>query len=47
MGPDNKVFTRKMEQIEWYDSTKRYKICYNPRDGEDWRLYSEDHACGE
>jgi len=47
VGPGNKVFTRKMEEIEWYDSTRRYKVCYNPQNGEDWRLYTEDHRCGE
>jgi hypothetical protein len=47
VGPDNKVFTRKMEQIEWYDSTRRYKVCHHPQNGDDWRLYPEDHVCGE
>jgi hypothetical protein len=41
------VFTRKMEQIEWYDSKKRYKVCHHPQNGDDWRLYPEDHTCGE
>lgn len=47
VGPGNKVFTRKMDQVEWYDSTTRYKVCYNPQDGEDWHLYPFDHVCGE
>ena len=47
VGPDNKVFTRKLDQVEWYDSKTRYKVCYNPQDGDDWQLYPADHACGE
>jgi len=47
VGPGYKVFTRKMEQIEWYDSTRRYKVCYHPKNEDDWRLYPEVHVCGE
>lgn len=46
VGPENRVYTRKIERVEWYDSTTRYKVCYNPRDGDDWRLYPDDHICG-
>jgi hypothetical protein len=42
----DQVFTRTLEQIEWYDSTSRYHVCYNPEDAEDSRLYPADHACG-
>jgi hypothetical protein len=40
------VYTRTLEQITWYDSAAGYKVCYNPDDAEDSRLYPGDHACG-
>jgi hypothetical protein len=47
VGPANKVFTRRIDQVEWYDSKTRYKVCYNPQNGDDWQLYPDDHVCGE
>ncbi|HEX6373763.1 MAG TPA: hypothetical protein VF006_32850 [Longimicrobium sp.] len=40
------VHAHTMEEITWYDPAKRYKVCYNPQDPKDWKLYSADHACG-
>ena len=40
------VFTRTLEQITWYDPATTYKVCYNPGDADDSRLYSADHTCG-
>lgn len=38
--------THTMEQITWYDPSASYKICYNPQDATDWKLYRADHVCG-
>jgi hypothetical protein len=40
------VFTRTLEQITWYDPATTYKVCYNPADANDSRLYPGDHSCG-
>ena len=42
----DEVYTRTLNEITWYDSTANYKVCYNPEDGDDSRLYPGDHACG-
>lgn len=42
----NGVHTKTMEEVTWYDPAKTYKVCYNPQDPEDWKLYSSDHVCG-
>lgn len=42
----NGVHAQTMEQVQWYDSSKTYKVCYNPADANDWELYPSDHACG-
>lgn len=42
----NGVHAHTMEQITWYDPAKSYKVCYNPQDPKDWKLYAQDHACG-
>jgi hypothetical protein len=42
----NGVHAHTMEEITWYDPAKTYKVCYNPQDPKDWKLYSADHACG-
>ena len=47
VGPRNQVFSRTVDQVEWYDRTTRYKVCYNPQNGDDWKLYPSDHVCGE
>ena len=43
---EDQVFPRTMEQITWYDSTVTYKVCYDPSDPSDSRLYASDHQCG-
>lgn len=47
VGPGNRVYTRTMDQVEWYKPTHRYKVCYNPQDGDDWKLYTTEHVCGQ
>lgn len=42
----NGVHAQTMEEITWYDPAKTYKVCYNPADPKDWKLYSFDHVCG-
>jgi len=41
-----KVYPRTLERITWYDSTTTYKVCYNPADPDDSKLYPAGHACG-
>ncbi len=43
---DGKVYTRTLEQITWYEPTETYKVCYNPADPEDAKLYTAEHKCG-
>ena len=40
------VFARTLNQITWYDPDTEYKVCYNPGDPADSRLYPVDHECG-
>jgi hypothetical protein len=42
----NGVHTETMKEIAWYHPDRTYKVCYNPADPADWKLYSSDHACG-
>ncbi|HEU4882564.1 MAG TPA: hypothetical protein VFT45_09975 [Longimicrobium sp.] len=42
----NGVHAHTMEQISWYKPETTYKVCYNPQDANDWRLYPSEHACG-
>jgi hypothetical protein len=42
----NGVHAHTMEQIAWYKPETSYKVCYNPQDADDWKLYPSDHACG-
>jgi hypothetical protein len=42
----NAVHTETQREITWYDSARTYKVCYNPQDPSDRRLYSSDHVCG-
>jgi len=42
----NHPHTQTMKEITWYDPTRSYKVCYNPKDASDWKLYSSDHVCG-
>ena len=43
---NNGVHAHTMEEITWYDPSKNYKVCYNPEDPNDWRLYASEHVCG-
>lgn len=38
--------TETMDRITWYDAAKSYKVCYNPAEATDWKLYSSTHVCG-
>lgn len=38
--------TQTMDRITWYDPARQYKVCYNPQDASDWKLYSATHVCG-
>lgn len=40
------VHPQTMEEITWYDPARTYKVCYNPQDPKDWKLYPSDHVCG-
>jgi len=42
----NNVHSRRMDEITWYDPAKKYKVCYNPADPRDHKLYTADHKCG-
>jgi alkylated DNA repair dioxygenase AlkB len=42
----NNVHSKKLQEISWYDSTRKYKVCYNPTDPKDHKLYPADHECG-
>ncbi|HEU0298465.1 MAG TPA: hypothetical protein VFR37_03405 [Longimicrobium sp.] len=42
----NGVHAHTMNEITWYDPAKTYKVCYNPQDPNDWKLYSSEHVCG-
>ena len=43
---DSKAFTRTYEKITWYDPNKKYKVCRNPADPNDSKLYPTEHSCG-
>ena len=43
---NNGVHAHTMEEITWYDPARSYKVCYNPQDPNDWKLYSAEHVCG-
>lgn len=42
----DRVHPQTMERITWYDEDKTYKVCYNPADASDWKLYPSEHVCG-
>lgn len=42
----NGVHAESMEEITWYDPQRTYKVCYDPADPADWKLYPSDHVCG-
>lgn len=43
----NSVHSESMERVTWYDPARQYKVCYNPADPTDRKLYPSDHVCGE
>ena len=42
----NAVHSESVQEITWYDPAKTYKVCYNPQDPTDRKLYASDHVCG-
>jgi hypothetical protein len=40
------VHPQTMAEISWYNPQTSYKVCYNPQDATDWKLYPADHVCG-
>jgi len=40
------VHTETQKEVTWYRPEATYKVCYNPGDPSDRRLYSSDHVCG-
>ena len=42
----NGVHTEKLERITWFDPSKQYKVCYDPAQPADWKLYEASHVCG-
>ena len=42
----NGIHTETMKEIAWYQRDRTYKVCYNPADPADWKLYNSDHTCG-
>jgi hypothetical protein len=41
-----KVYTRTMAEITWFDPAAQYKVCYNPEIPDDAKLYPASHVCG-
>ncbi|HST61723.1 MAG TPA: DUF3592 domain-containing protein [Longimicrobium sp.] len=42
----NAVHTETAKEISWYDPSTGYKVCYNPQDPADRKLYPAGHVCG-
>lgn len=42
----NGVRAKTMERVTWYEEGREYKVCYDPADPDDFRLYRSDHPCG-
>lgn len=42
----NAVHPESAAEISWYDPSTRYKVCYNPQDPTDRKLYPTAHVCG-
>ena len=36
--------TETMDRVTWHDAAKSYKVCYNPADATDWKLYASTHV---
>jgi len=42
----NAVHTEMQKEITWYNPDLMYKVCYNPQDPNDRKLYRSEHVCG-
>lgn len=42
----NGVHTETMERVTWYDAATRYKVCYDPANPSDWRMFETSVRCG-
>lgn len=42
----NGVHAETVKEITWYDPAEQYKVCYNPKDPADRKLYPAGHVCG-
>lgn len=42
----NGIHARTLEQVTWYDARRTYKVCYDPEDATDFKLYPQEHVCG-
>ncbi len=42
----NAVHAETAKEITWYDASTGYKVCYNPQDPTDRKLYPAAHVCG-
>ena len=42
----NGVHAKTMEEVTWYDAERGYKVCYDPANSADFKLYRADHVCG-
>lgn len=40
------VHPQTLKEISWYNPQTQYKVCFNPADATDWKLYPTDHVCG-
>jgi YD repeat-containing protein len=43
----DQVITKTLNEITWFKPEARYKVCYNPADPNDAKLYLADHRCGQ
>lgn len=42
----NGVHQQELKEITWWRDGETWKVCYNPADPSDFRLYAADHVCG-
>jgi hypothetical protein len=42
----NRVHTETMEHVTWYEAGVRYKVCYDPENPADWRIFPASTRCG-
>ncbi len=43
----SQTFTQTLEKVTWYHPEWTYKVCVNPADPKDARLYRSTHVCGK